>query len=74
MGYLINALLLHSMSRQRLAAQGVDLYFKPELGKVGLLEWKKAADIEERGYQHAKAVLDGLDDAVLKSWQAPSSL
>lgn len=71
MGYLINALLLHSMSRQRLAAQGVDLYFKPELGKVGLLEWKKAADIEERGYQHAKAVLDGLDEAALRSWQAP---
>jgi NTE family protein len=70
MGYLINALLLHSMSRQRLAAQGVDLYFKPELGKVGLLEWKKAADIEERGYQHAKAVLDGLAPEVLRSWQA----
>ena len=70
MGYLINALLLHSMSRQRLAAQGVDLYFKPELGKVGLLEWKKAADIEERGYQHAKAVLDGLAPEVLLSWQA----
>ena len=70
MGYLINALLLHSMSRQRLAAQGVDLYFKPELGKVGLLEWKKAADIEERGYQHAKAVLDGLAPEVLQSWQA----
>ena len=70
MGYLINALLLHSMSRQRMAAQGVDLYFKPELGKVGLLEWKKAADIEERGYQHAKAVLDGLAPEVLQSWQA----
>ncbi|MFM8768407.1 MAG: patatin-like phospholipase family protein [Rubrivivax sp.] len=73
MGYLINALLLHSMSRQRLAAQSVDLYFKPELGKVGLLEWKKAPDIEQRGYQHAKAVLEGLDDAALKSWQAPAA-
>ncbi len=48
----------------------MDLYFKPELGKVGLLEWKKAADIEERGYQHAKAVLDGLAPEVLQSWQA----
>lgn len=70
MGYLINALLLHSMSKQRLAAQSVDLYFKPDLGKVGLLEWKKAGEIEERGYQHAKAVLDGLSAEALKTWQA----
>jgi predicted acylesterase/phospholipase RssA len=69
MGYLINALLLHSMSRQRLAAKDVDLYFKPELGQVGLLEWKKAAEIEARGYEHAREVLDGLDETALQSWR-----
>ena len=70
MGYLINALLLHSMSRQRLAAHGVDLYFKPALGKVGLLEWKKAADIEARGYESAREVLSRLPPQELRLWQA----
>jgi NTE family protein len=73
MGYLINALLLHSMSRQRLAAKDVDLYFKPELGKVGLLEWKKAAEIEARGYEHGCAVLDGMDEVALAAWRAAGS-
>lgn len=69
MGYLINALLLHSMSRQRLAAKDVDLYFKPELGKVGLLEWKKAAEIEARGYEHGRAVLAAMGDVELAAWR-----
>jgi NTE family protein len=58
--YLMNITILYSVSRQKQARAGTDLYFNPPLYKVGLLQWKRFDGILRQGEQHANEVLDAL--------------
>lgn len=54
---LMNTTILYSESRRERSKRSVDLYFNPDLGRIGLLDWKQFDRIVELGYQHAKEVL-----------------
>lgn len=55
--YLMNVTSLYSTSRQRASRQLTDLYIKPELPKVGMLQWGSYAQAVQVGYEHALQVL-----------------
>jgi NTE family protein len=55
---LINSTLLYSVSRQKEARAGTDLYFNPRLERVGMLEWKRFDEVVRQGYDHALQVLE----------------
>lgn len=56
--YLVNVTILYSLSRQRQARAGTQLYFHPPLHRVGMLEWQRFDEIVQTGYIHALQVLD----------------
>ena len=58
---LINSTVLYSMSRQKEARAGTDLYFNPRLEKVGMLDWKRFDQVVQQGYEHALQVLQAGD-------------
>jgi NTE family protein len=55
---LLNATILYSESRLRASARLVDVYLKPPLERVGLLQWNRIDSIVQQGYEHAQEVLD----------------
>lgn len=57
--YLMNVTSLYSTSRQRASRQLTDVYMKPALPKVGMLQWDSYAQTVQLGYEHALQVLDG---------------
>jgi NTE family protein len=56
--YLMNVTSLYSTSRQRAARQLTDVYIKPALPKVGMLQWDSYAQAVQLGYEQAVKVLD----------------
>jgi NTE family protein len=56
--YLMNVTSLYSSSRQRESRQLADVYMKPELPKIGMLQWSRYATAVQLGYEHALQVLD----------------
>ena len=56
--YLMNVTSLYSTSRQRESKQLTDVYIKPPLPKVGMLQWDSFALTVKLGYDHALQVLD----------------
>lgn len=65
---LIKTTILYSLSRQKQAKALTDVYFNPQLDKVGLLDWDAYDQVVEQGYIHAKEVLANL------STQAPNAV
>ena len=59
-GILMGTTILYSSSRRQQARQSVDIYFNPDFGRLGLMEWKAFDRIVEIGYQHAKEVLSAM--------------
>jgi NTE family protein len=57
---LMETTIMYSTSRQAAARQGVDLYVNPDLGRVGMLEWKAFDKIVAAGYQEMRTVLESL--------------
>jgi NTE family protein len=55
--YLLNITILYSQSRERAAQRMTDVYIKPPLERVGLMQWDRMDSIVQQGYEHAKAVL-----------------
>jgi NTE family protein len=55
---LINSTGLYSMSRQQQARAATDLYFNPQLDRVGMLDWKQFEEVVRQGYEHAREVLE----------------
>jgi NTE family protein len=55
--YLLNVTILYSQSREAAARRLSDLYIKPPLERVGLLQWNRLDAIVRQGYEHAKEVL-----------------
>jgi NTE family protein len=54
---LMGTTILYSESRREQARGSVDLYFNPDLGRIGLLDWKAFDRSVEIGYRHAREVL-----------------
>jgi NTE family protein len=55
---LINSTVLYSMSRQQQARAATDLYFNPQIERVGMLDWKRFDQAFRQGYEHAVQVLE----------------
>lgn len=62
---LMETTIMYSTSRQSLARQSVDLYFNPDLGRLGLLEWKAFDRTVEAGYQQMRELLASLPAGTL---------
>lgn len=58
--YLMSVTTLYSASRQRVAQKLCDLYFKPPLDRVGMLQWHKLDAIAQQAEAHAESVLGAL--------------
>ena len=67
--YLMNVTVLYSTSRQRQAQKLTDLYFKPPLDRVGMLQWNRFDHIVEQGRLHGVQVLDALPPADLQPYR-----
>ena len=59
MNYLMSVTSLVSVSRQRESGQLADVYIKPALPKVGMLQWGRYESTVQQGYEQALRVLDG---------------
>jgi NTE family protein len=66
---LMNTTILYSESRREEARQAVDLYFNPEFGRIGLLEWSAFDRLVEIGYQHAREVLSKMTEEELAAYR-----
>ena len=66
---LMNTTILYSESRREEARKAADLYFNPEFGRIGLLEWKAFDRIVEIGYQHAREVLSKMTDEEIAAFR-----
>jgi NTE family protein len=62
---LMETTIMYSTSRQSAARQAVDVYVNPDLGRVGMLEWKAFDKIIEVGYRETRAALEALPPEVL---------
>ena len=69
MTYLLNVSIMYSTSRQRESQKLTDLYFKPPLARVGMLQWGRFDSIAEQGYAHACEVLDAMTDEQLRPFR-----
>ncbi|MES2098514.1 MAG: cyclic nucleotide-binding and patatin-like phospholipase domain-containing protein [Pseudomonadota bacterium] len=56
--YLMNVTSLYSSSRQAASRLLTDVYMRPELSKVGMLQWDRYVPTVQQGYEHALQVLD----------------
>ena len=66
---LMNTMILYSSSRRSQARESADIYFNPDFGRIGLLEWAACDRIVEIGYQHAKEVLSAMPDEELAPYR-----
>jgi NTE family protein len=73
---LMETTILYSTSRQALARQSVDVYVNPDLGRIGLLEWKAFDRIVDIGYRQMVEVLKSIPEETLALYRdevAPES-
>lgn len=61
--FLMNVTILYSASRQEQARRQTDVYLRPPLARVGMLQWNRIDAIVEQGYQYAKEQLARLPAA-----------
>jgi NTE family protein len=66
---LMGTTILYSSSRRSRARESTDIYFNPDFGRVGLLEWKAFERIVDIGYRHAKEVLSSMSEEELASYR-----
>jgi NTE family protein len=59
---ILNVSIMHSQSKLKAAKAQADVCFTPDLGRVGMLNWKAFNHIVELGYQHAREVLAALPE------------
>lgn len=68
-GTLLQFSLLTSVSRQQQSRESTDLYFNPDLGRVGMVEWGAFDRIVRMGYDHARRVLDAMPAGELATYR-----
>ena len=66
---LMNTMILYSSSRRSQARESADIYFNPDFGRIGLLEWSAFDRIVDIGYQHAKEVLASMSEEELAPYR-----
>ena len=69
-GYLLNATVLYSKSREQETRRLADLFITPTLERVGMLAWHRFDSIVMQGHSHAKQVLDGLSAESKAAWRS----
>ena len=62
---LLTATVLGSLERQRRMRARADLCLRPDLPRIGLLDWARFEDAIELGYASCSAQLDALDPALV---------
>jgi NTE family protein len=63
---ILNVSIMHSQSRLQAARALADVCFAPDLGRVGMLNWKAFDQTVELGYQHAREVIAALPEETLR--------
>jgi len=63
---ILNVSIMHSQSRLKAARATADVCFTPDLGRIGMLNWKAFDHIVDLGYQHAREVLAALPEDTLQ--------
>jgi len=66
--YLLNVSVLYSVSRQSESRKQTDLYFNPELYRIGFLQWAQFSAIVSKGDDHAREVIGALSLAEKRAW------
>ena len=61
---MLNVSILNSQSRMAESRAHADVCFTPDLGRIGMLDWRSFDRVVDAGYQHARSVLADLPDAV----------
>lgn len=68
---IINSTLMYSNAKRHESIAYLDLHFNPDVAKFGLTAWTDFHKIVEKGYQHAKQVLEGMNQEELSRLQNP---
>lgn len=68
---IINSTLMYSNAKRHESIAYLDLHFNPDVAKFGLTAWTDFHKIVEKGYQHAKQVLEGMSREDLAKFQNP---
>lgn len=66
---LLNTSTMYSYARQQQSQADVDLYFAPDVGQYGMLEWAQFDRIVEIGYRHAREQLERAGEAQLSQFR-----
>lgn len=59
---MLMSTFITAIARQREQRRHADLLFRPELPRMGLLDWHRFDEVVEAGRRHARDVLEGLED------------
>ena len=59
---ILNVSIMHSQSRLKAARAQADICFSPDLGRIGMLNWRAFDQTIETGYLHAKEVIAALPE------------
>jgi NTE family protein len=68
---IINSTLMYSNAKRHESIAYLDLHFNPDVAKFGLTAWTDFHKIVEKGYQHAKLILDNMSKDDLAKFQNP---
>jgi NTE family protein len=66
---LMTSSFISSLSKQKTMRKFTDLLFRPNIERVGLLEWKRYEDIVAAGYNHAAQLLAAEPDDKLREFR-----
>ncbi len=67
---MLNSTLLYSSARRNQNIRFTDLYFNPDVSRFGMMSWASYDFIVDKGYEHAKEVLQKLDPEKLAELRA----
>lgn len=62
---ILNVSIMHSQSKLKASKAHADVCFTPDLGRIGMLNWKAFDHIVNLGYQHGREVLAALPPEML---------
>lgn len=68
-GILMETSILYSNSRQSLARESVDIYVNPDLGRIGLLDWRAFDRTVKIGYDATREVLASIPEETLAQYR-----
>lgn len=70
---ILNVSIMHSQSKLKEARALADVCFSPDLGRIGMLNWKAFDQTIELGYEHAREVIAALPAETLRKLVAAPS-